>query len=603
MIKIYRVIKKLLNKKERNSLVKVLSLAFLMAIFDSIGIVSVMPFLSVASNAQLIETNAYLAYFYEKSVYLGVVNYNEFLVVLGLASFVILLLSSVYRVFTQFTLNNFIELRRHSIGMRLFTEYMGKEYEFFLNKNTSSMSKNILSEVDLVVQQVLRPIVQMIVYGLVVFVMLILLIVINPLISLIVGLVFGGLYILFYSMARNKLKEIGLKRSLGNEGRFLAVSEAFGGIKALKLGKHEKVYLEKFRPHSYSYSKSQSLAVTINQVPQYLVEALAIGGVILVTIIAILSLGGVGSNAFSKIVPMIGLYVFAAYRIQPALRSVYQGIASIKYGASALETLLNAFRGTKSDFGSRSERIPRLVNSLKFENVLSLCDIEFTYANSKQLAVDKVSFNIEKNSLIAVIGPSGSGKTTLIDVMLGLLTPQNGNITVDDCLLNSENVGAYQKLIGYVPQDIYLIDASIAENIAFGISLCEVDFDRVKKVARMANLSAFCDGLEGGYYSQVGERGSNLSGGQKQRIGIARALYKDPQILVLDESTSALDSDTEKQILSTITGLKGSLTVVFITHKTSMIRDFDNILYLASGKKVDFCDYDTLKELHPKVFK
>lgn len=596
------ILRQVLSEKERGSLFKVLALVLVMAVFDSLGIISIMPFLAVASNPELIESDVYLAYVYEKSFALGVTNDDEFLVMLGLASFLILIASSIYRVFTQYSLNKFIELRRHSIGTRLFAKYMSKNYEYFLNKNTSSMSKNILSEVDLVVQQVLRPLVQMIAYGIVVVVLLILLIVVNPKISLAIGAVFGGLYLLFYSMAKNKLKEIGLKRLQGNEGRFVSVSEAFGSIKSLKLGKHEGVYLEKFRPHSYLYSKSQSLAVTINQVPQYLVEAFAIGGVILVTVIAIIRLGGVGSNAFSEIIPLVGLYVFAAYRIQPALRSVYQGVASIKYGATALNSVLEVFiepalRGDDTDKHNADTDV-----TIKFDSVLRVKEIEYGYANSNRLAIKNVSLDIEKNTLNAVVGPSGSGKTTLIDIILGLIVPSKGHICVDDRLLKSSDMASFQKIIGYVPQDIYLSDSTIAENIAFGRHIDDVDIDRVKAVARMANLDGFCEGLELGYFSRVGERGSNLSGGQKQRVGIARALYNDPQILVLDESTSALDASTERQILSTILGLKGSLTVIFITHKTDSIKNFDKILYLRAGEKNGFCDYETLVKIHPNFF-
>jgi ATP-binding cassette, subfamily B, bacterial PglK len=596
------ILKKLLNKQERRSLSKVLILVFMMAILDSLGIISIMPFLAVASNYELIETNKYLAIGYEHSLKYGISGYDDFLILLGSLSFLVLLFSSIYRVFTQYQLNKFIELRRHSIGVRLYDAYMFQNYDFFLNKNSSSLSKTILSEVDLVIQQVLRPFIQMIAYSIVVLVLLSLLVFVNPLLSLIIGLVFGGLYILVYLIARNKLKAIGQARLISNEGRFLAVSEGFGGIKAIKLDKSENLFLDKFSNNSYDYSKSQSIAVTINQVPQYVVEALAIGGVILVTIIAIINLGGVRSNAFSEIIPLIGLYVFAAYRFQPALRSVYQGIASIKYGGTALNAVWDIFNNTEDKKISINRKPKDPSKPLHFKNKLTLRKIDYTYPNSEHQAICNISIDIEKNSLVAVMGSSGSGKTTLIDIVLGLLNPNNGNIFLDEHIINDHNISSYQEIIGYVPQDVYLTDSTIYENIAFGTEKDNIDMNKVIKAAKMADLHDFCQQSAHGYKTNVGERGCNLSGGQKQRIGIARALYKEPEILVLDEATSALDSITEKNIISSLLELKNSLTVIFITHKSSIIKPFNKIIYLSEGKVVSEGDYTLLKELQPQIF-
>lgn len=581
----FKMMFKLLSFDEKKELVKVLMLVFIMAILESLGVISIMPFLAVASNSELGQSNQYLALAVEYAASMGISNPDDFLIVLGLISFVVIFFSSIFKVYTQYTLNNFIELRRHSISSNLYATYLSQRYDFFLNKNSSAMSKDILSEVDLVVQQVLRPTIQMIAYSFVVIILMVLLVMINPIISCIVAVIFVGLYVTVYLIAKNRLRVVGKARAISNEGRFLTVNEGFGGIKAIKLDKTEKIFINRFKPYSQSYSKSQAIAVTINQVPQYIVEALAIGGVILATIVAIVKLGGVNSSAFSALVPLIGVYVFSAYRLQPALRTVYQGLASIKYGYTALDSIMASFSNdNKSDIAE----VPNFseTEDLTFSNNITLKNITYAYPESNTLALNDVSIDIPKNKITAVIGKSGSGKTTLIDIILGLLTPNSGDLFVDGKKLNAKNLSSYQDLLGYVPQDVYLSDSTISSNIAFGVPSDELDFEKVVMAAKLADIHDFCLQNEKGYNTLVGERGCNLSGGQRQRLGIARALYKSPKILVLDEATSALDQRTEQNILKSLTKLQGSLTIVFITHKISLIKSFDQVICLENGQLI-----------------
>ena len=578
----------LFDYDEKKSFLRVLVLVFIMAILDSIGIVSIMPFLSVASNTNLIDDNYYLNYIYANLLNNYLQNHDQFLIFLGSVSFISIIFSSLYRIYTQFTLNKFIEKRRHSIAIKLLNIYLGKDYEDLLNENTSDITKNILSEVDQVVQQVIRPFIMMITYGIVVLIMILVLLLINPFVSIIVAFVFGGLYIVFYTIAKNKLKIIGNERLNANEFRFKVISEAFGGLKNVKLDKTEAYYIEEYKPHSKRYADCQSIAVTINQVPQYLVEALAIGGVIVVTVYMILNLGGVNTNAFSQIIPFIGLYVFAAYRLQPSLRSVYQGLASIRFGSSSLKVLLREITKTNEidTYKSNKYEIKRSnkINIKDFSNI-ELKHVYYKYTNSTTSTLIDVNLMIKRYDFIGIIGESGSGKTTLIDVVLGLLSPQKGFINLDGNSINSNSIYSYQSLFSYVPQEPCLINKSIYNNIILGSSVA--NRQKVNEAIELSCLKEFTDSLENGIDSIIKEKGKNLSGGQKQRLSIARALYKDPEIIILDECTSALDEVTEKELMLSLNKLKGKKTVILITHNIQNLKDFDKIYSIKNGSVID----------------
>ena len=296
-----------------------------------------------------------------------------------------------------------------------------------------------------------------------------------------------------------------------------------------------------------------------------------------------------------EIFPIISLYAMAGYRLLPALQQIYSSITRVKYNLPALEILVDDL--------SKEHEISKKVSkqqALIFNNNLVLKDINFHYLGSASPILDDINIEIKANTTIGFVGPTGSGKTTLIDVLLGLLTPNTGKLIVDNVELTVENTRAWQKNIGYVPQSIYLTDDTIIKNIAFGINDNDIDLDKVKHAAKLADIDSFINTMPKNYNTFVGERGIRLSGGQCQRIGIARALYNNPSILVLDEATSALDSVTENAIIEAINKLSHKKTIIMIAHRLTTVKECDVIFMLDKGKITDKGKYDELLALNEK---
>jgi ATP-binding cassette, subfamily B, bacterial PglK len=295
-----------------------------------------------------------------------------------------------------------------------------------------------------------------------------------------------------------------------------------------------------------------------------------------------ISKGGLEQGAIGEILPMIGLYAFAAYRIKPAIHGIYSGFSSLKFGKPSVDKIHNDIK-KHGDVILHKENIPKLDNN----KCLSLQNLNYAYPGSDKHALFDININIPFGTSVGIIGGTGAGKTTLVDIILGLLSPIEGSIKISGKKLYSDNIKSWQKSLGYVPQDIYLNDATISENIALGIPLNEIDNVQVHECAKIAQIHNFIDKeLPMKYNTKVGERGVRLSGGQRQRIGIARALYRNPKVLVFDEATSALDAETERAVIKAINLLNQCKTMIFITHRLSTVKDCDQIINLEDGKVV-----------------
>lgn len=574
----------ILSRDEKLSFSKVLVLVLFMSVLESVGIVSVMPFLAVVSDPALVTNNKYLSNAFDLSFFYHNGNLDKFLILLGLSCFFILLISSFFRAYTQYKLNFFIELTRDSLSQRLFKGYLKRRYEDFLVEHSSNIKKNILSEVDLIVQHITRPFVQMIAYSVVVVVLVSVIVFINPLLSIFMGAVFFSLYITFYLISRKILTKIGGHRLIANEERFSIISEAISNIKNVKLDKTASIFQKRFSKPSANYATSQAKAVTINQVPQYIVEAIAIGGILLVTVYLIISLGGVNSDAFGNVMPLIGLYAFAAYRLQPALRTVYQGIASFRFGSNSLDLILGLLNESEINTDIINVKSHEHDKSSPEFDVISLKDLSFKYIGSENFIFNKLNLSIKRGDRVAIIGSSGSGKTTLVDLLLGLLEAEHGGIYLDNEKITENNIHSYQNLFGYVPQKVQLLDTSIKENITFGIKIKENHSKQLSMSIKGASLNNFINELRLGYDSPVGENGCNLSGGQVQRLGLARALYKGAKVVILDEPTSALDPKSENDVVNAINNLSKSSTVICVTHNYDLAKNFKRIIMLENGR-------------------
>ena len=297
-----------------------------------------------------------------------------------------------------------------------------------------------------------------------------------------------------------------------------------------------------------------------------------------------------GNDGFSSGLPVVALYALAGYRLMPSLQMIYSSIATLRSSLAALDILHKDLKSLPS-----FEYKDVIKSEFKIRNNISLKNIYAKYPFASEMVLNGISVEIPVKKTIGFVGSSGSGKTTTVDLILGLLESKSGSFSVDGIDINSSNLKEWQRIIGYVPQEIFLTDDNIAANIAFGISIDKIDMHAVERASKIANLHDFVTNeLNEGYLTEVGERGVRLSGGQRQRIGIARALYHNPQLLVLDEATSALDNVTENEVMEAVTNLCGDITIIIIAHRMSTVSECDKIYLLNKGEVLAEGTYDDL---------
>jgi ABC-type multidrug transport system fused ATPase/permease subunit len=558
---------------ERRKSVGMLVLVTLMALADTLSVLSIMPFLSVVGRPAVIQESGLLHAVYQQ---LGFHDTRSFIFSLGLASIALVVLSSAFKTITLHTLNRFVHFQRHSLSSRLLSRYLHQPYEFFLATNPSILARNVLSEVDQIVTGLIQPVSQLIAQGAIVLAMAVLIFLYDPLTAMVLVAVLGMLYGAIYGLVRKHLARIGHQRQAANGQRYQACNEALAGIKDVKITHSAGAYRDKFNHASRQFSRHMASSDTLSQSPLYLVEAT---GYSMLIVIALSLLAR--SDDVAHVLPALGLYGFAAYRMLPAAQIMYRGFAKLRFASAALETI-------HGDLLLPQDELSAKTSPLVPKTEIRLQGIRYAYPGAADKPViDNFDLLIPVNTSVGITGRSGAGKSTLMDLMLGLLQPERGTISVDGVAINRGNIAAWQRAIGYVPQHIYLADTTLAQNIAFGVDPEDIDMAAVERAARAAQIHEFVvNELPEGYATPIGDRGVRLSGGQCQRVGIARALYRDPQVLFFDEATSALDTQTEEALNEAIHCLSDSKTIVVIAHKPSSLRSCSSIVSLETLQQV-----------------
>lgn len=552
----------ILSPLDKRKVIYVFILVMGMAFIESAGVISIMPFLAVLSNPDVVESNSYLKQLYD---FTGAANKQNFILYLGFLSLFVVMCSTVFKIVTQYAVNRFASLQRHYFSTRLLKTYLQQNYEFFIQRNSATLAKNILSEVDQLIWTMILPALTLMSYGVVLLSMVGILLLYDPLMAIATAFVLGLFYASIYMLVRKKLTQIGQEFTQANKERYQTCQEALAGIKDVMINNAEHGYIKQFEESSRVFARHIATRETLGQVPLNVIETVGYGCLIGLAMLLVVS-----GKEVSHILPVLGLYGFAAYRMLPAAQNMYRAISQIKFSEQVLSVL-------KPEFALEKDELKHIEKDstqyLKFENSIRLENISFAYPNRMESPIlNNFSLEVKKNASLGIVGKSGSGKSTLMDIMLGLLFPQQGKVYIDDVELTADNITQWRDLVGYVPQNIYLADKSIAENIAFGVAKIDIDLKRVEFVARQAQIDDFIQSqLPLGYHTLVGERGVMLSGGQRQRIGIARALYKNPQVLFMDEATSALDTKTEQAVNEAIQNLNGKMTIVIIAHRESAV--------------------------------
>jgi ABC-type bacteriocin/lantibiotic exporter with double-glycine peptidase domain len=577
MPSIYRMLFDILTHRERQRFFLLLILIIVMAFVDMLGVASILPFLAVVADPDQIRENDYLSWFH---AWLGGPEDQSFLIFLGSGVLGMLIISLTVKITTLYVTARFTQMRNYSISGRLLAGYLRQPYAWFLNHHSAQLSRVVLQEVTTLISGSLIPAMRLIAQSLTVVFLLAFLFVINPLVAAGASTIFVGTYAMIFLSFRRKLRRLGDVRLEANRERFKVAGEIFGAAKEVKLLGLEEAYIERFQAPSRRMAESASSAQLIGEMPRYLLEGVAFGSIVVLILVLLVE----GDGSVNEVIPTLGVFAFAGLRIFPAVQLMYVSLTTLRTTASTLDSVHREYVDVVDRAALHSGH-KRAAAPLRLTDQLELDEIVYHYPLAERAVLAGLSLQVQAKTTVGIVGGTGAGKTTAVDVLLGLLQPQAGVLRVDGTAITEANLRNWQKAVGYVPQQIFLIDDSVSANIAFGIRPEDRDQAAIETAARVANLHDFVlADLPQGYDTHVGERGVRLSGGQRQRIGIARALYHNPEVLILDEATSALDNLTERAVMDAVHALGRQKTIIMIAHRLSTVRSCDRIFLLERGR-------------------
>lgn len=562
----------LITKKQKKELLVLIILMIFGLIFEMIGVGIVIPVLGIILNSELLNEYPILNLYFNFT--------NEQIKRENIILFALLLLILVYLIKTLYLM--FLAWRQSRVSSnlssylakKLFSGYLELPYIFHTQRNSSDLIRNIQSEVNYfnnIAQSFITLTTE--ISGIIGIAFILLLV--EPIGAVTVSGFLIFFAFIFYRLIRNKLLKWGIERQI-EEGKLSRIlNEGFGSIKISKLMNKTSFFTRLFEKTSDQKAITYSTIFAFQQFPRMYIEFMGILSIVL--FIAFMTFM---SKPIETLLPVIGVFVVAAFRLMPSVNRIMGSVQNIRAATPVIELLFNEFLIIKN-FNSNFIDKPQ---TIKFNNCIEIDSLFYSYPSSEKNVLENISFKIKKGACVGFIGPSGSGKSTFVDLLIGLFKPNSGVILVDGVSIQ-ENLSEWQNKIGYVSQTIYLTDDSIKNNIAFGLSEDDIDENAVLSAIKMAQLENYIESLPEGFLTKVGEQGVQLSGGQRQRIGIARALYKNPDILVLDEATSALDNKTEGEIMQLINSLKGQKTVIIIAHRLTTISNCD-FLYRIENRSI-----------------
>jgi ATP-binding cassette, subfamily B, bacterial PglK len=587
-----RKLREILTRREKIQLAILLIAIIIMAFAQAIGVASVMPFIALVMEPEIVFDNQWLTWAYEIFNFRSL---NRFIIFSGVVMFSVIIFSNTISAFATWLKLRFAWMNNHRLSRRLLEKYLSMPYTYFLNQNSSELSNNVLSEVNHLTSDYLIPLLTIITKALISIFILGMLLWVDVVISLIALLLLGGAYGLIFWRIKINLKTRGAKRLKANQMRYKTVYEAFGGIKEIKAMSRESFFLRRYSIESLKHARLMSWNAVIGQIPRFAMEGIAFGSIIIFVLVLLTTRGD-----YRQVIPLASLFAFAGYRLMPAMQELFTSFTRMQFNISVLDRIYEDLTADTNLKNHIRETMVDFPEPLSFNHEIKLDNVSYNYPNTNIAVIKDINLKIEHNSSVAFIGSTGAGKTTLVDILLGLLLPQQGSMSVDGTIITEDNLKGWQRNIGYVPQQIYLSDDTITRNIAFGIPDEDIDKDRLIEAAKTANLYSFImKELPSGFDTIVGERGIRLSGGQRQRIGIARALYDNPNVLVFDEATSALDGITEEAVLSAMKNASKLKTLIIIAHRLTTVKGCDVVYMIDKGKIVASGTYNELLKNDP----
>ena len=507
--------------------------------------------------------------------YLNKLTYNYLVLVLLIIIGILYLIKTLFLSYLTYRQNRFLANALATISNNLFVNYLTQPYKFHINNSSSKLIKNLQTEVNLVGAFNTAFISLFVELGLL-FSILLTLLFIEPLGAISVGLFLGFLALIFYRFSRRKLTQWGYEREKADGLITKTALEGLGGIKDIKLLHVESFFISKFIQNQYLKSRVSSNSNTVAQLPRYYLELISVFGLILFIIAMLYQ-----NKDIPTLIATIGVFVAAVFRLMPSLNKILTAFQNIKYYSSSVDIVYSEFLNSQNKSSDQEEKdLEAPKDKIEIQN------LSFSYNSDLKPIINEVNLEIKVGETIGIIGASGEGKSTFIDILNGLFKPTCGKILADDMDIQN-NLYSWNKNIGYVAQEIFLMDETIEKNITFGRNHNEIDNKALNYAIKKAQLIDFIEGLPKGLKTKVGERGVQISGGQKQRIGMARALYNDPEVLILDEATSSLDTETEQDLMDAIYSLKKKKTIIIVAHRMSTLTKCDRIFEINNNKIIE----------------
>jgi ABC-type multidrug transport system fused ATPase/permease subunit len=567
---------RLLDERQRRQLVWLQLLSIVMALSTVVGVAAVFPFLTALADPRSISRNPMLG-----SLLQGVHFHTDTALVMALgAAFTgIVLVANAINLLGSLAINRFAFRVGDTLYVRLFSEYLHRDYEFHTRSNSAVLSSTVLQETARVTSDVLQQALLLVANLATIVCISAAMVLVNPVVAPVAIAGLGSSYAAIYLGTRRRLLRDGQTVSRDYAARARTVHEGLGAIREVTLVHARDYFVRRFAEQCRSISRAVCNTLATAHSPRYILECITVIGLVVVALYLRSS-----ADDFSRSMAQLTFLAFAAYRLLPSLQQTFSAIVKIRASRSALSVVDLELRGRSTDGRAARVSLPESPWRGKPHREIRLCDVSFRYAPDRAAAVAHVSLTIPAGTIVGFVGPNGSGKTTLLDLIAGLLVPQSGHLEIDGIRLGDDNRAAWQGAIAYVPQQAYLFDATLAENVAFGIPAGQIDLQRVRAAVRLARLGECVAGLPNGYDELLGERGCRLSGGERQRLAIARGLYREASLLILDEATSGLDPDAEAAIAETLEALRPGRTILIIAHRERALRHCDLLFELRDGR-------------------
>jgi ATP-binding cassette, subfamily B, bacterial PglK len=567
-----------LNPRQRRRVVAAQFISFAMAISTVTGIAAIVPFFAVLGDRGEIDRHPLLQWLYAHGNFPG--KY-AFVATLGIGFIAAVLISNCINALGSKSMIRIAFEIGDQLQAALFDEYLSRPYLFHARTHSAKLFSNVMYEPRRLSNGIIQSgfvLVTNSAAGLLIILSVLLL---NPAISIVMLFCLGGGYTLIYLRVRRRLRRLGRARSGAWAEQTRTVTESFGAIKEILLLEDRRVFRQGFERLGQVISDADSRIQFFSQTPRYIMECLAVSALVGI------ALALAGDAAAGEWLGKLTFVAFAAYRLLPIMQQAFVAVVKIGADRAGFALIVDDLRLAQSGV-RQSTQVEPATAQLQWQQCpreeIVLEDLSFRYAADRPPALQDIDLRIPARAIVGLVGANGSGKTTLMDLIAGLLAPTTGELRIDGVLLDDANRSAWRTRIAYVPQNTFILDASIAENIAFGVCRAAIDARRLIEAVGLAQLEELVKALPGGYDHRVGERGIALSAGQRQRIGIARALYRDRAVLLLDEATSALDEAAEAELIATLVGLRGRCTVILIAHGSRMVRSCDVVFELENGR-------------------